>query len=78
MSLWHSLGNNKEIGPLIVDLNADSIHLHLQSSYKTEEQLKKLDEGAIKGPNLEILAHEKKRKVELKCLEMTELMEEQG
>ena len=49
-----------------------------QSSYKTESQLQKLDEGINRGPNLEILLHEKKRKVELKCLEMQELMEEQG
>lgn len=50
----------------------------LQSSYKTEAQLQKLDENINKGPNIEILLHEKKRKVELKCLEMQELMEEQG
>ena len=49
-----------------------------QLSYKTESQLQKLDEGINRGPNLEILLHEKKRKVELKCLEMQELMEEQG
>ena len=52
--------------------------LFSQSSYKTESQLQKLDEGINRGPNLEILLHEKKRKVELKCLEMQELMEEQG
>ena len=32
----------------------------------------------IKQPNKEILDHDRKRKVELKCLEMQELMEEQG
>ena len=52
--------------------------IYSQSSYKTESQLQKLDEGINRGPNLEILLHEKKRKVELKCLEMQELMEEQG
>ncbi|KAK3084058.1 hypothetical protein FSP39_007433 [Pinctada imbricata] len=46
--------------------------------YKSEEELKKLDQQLIKQPNKEILDHERKRKVELKCMEMQELMEEQG
>ena len=46
--------------------------------YKTEEELNKLDQGLNKQPNQEILDHERKRKVELKCMEMQELMEEQG
>jgi len=46
--------------------------------YKTEEELNKLDQSLNKQPNQEILDHERKRKVELKCMEMQELMEEQG
>ena len=46
--------------------------------YKSEEELKKLDQSLNKRPNQEILDHERKRKVELKCIEMQELMEEQG
>ncbi|XP_048733960.1 serine/arginine repetitive matrix protein 2-like isoform X1 [Ostrea edulis] len=46
--------------------------------YKSEEELKKLDEQLLKQPNKEILDHERKRKVELKCMEMQVLMEEQG
>lgn len=46
--------------------------------YKSEEELKKLEQSMIKQPNKEILDHDRKRKVELKCLEMQELMEEQG
>lgn len=46
--------------------------------YKSEEELKKLDAQLNKKPNQEILEHERKRKVELKCMEMYELMEEQG
>uniref|UniRef100_A0A0B6Z9S4 CWF21 domain-containing protein n=1 Tax=Arion vulgaris TaxID=1028688 RepID=A0A0B6Z9S4_9EUPU len=46
--------------------------------YKTEEEINKLDQGLNKQPNREILDHERKRKVELKCMEMQELMEEQG
>ncbi len=46
--------------------------------YKTEEELAKLDAAINKPPNLDILDHDRKRKVELKCIEMSELMEEQG
>lgn len=46
--------------------------------YKDEEELKKLEQSMNKQPNQEILDHERKRKVELKCMEMQELMEEQG
>ena len=46
--------------------------------YKSEEELKKLDAQTNKKPNVEILDHERKRKMELKCIEMQELMEEQG
>jgi hypothetical protein len=46
--------------------------------YKSEEELKKIEAQMTKGPNKDILDHERKRKVELKCMEMQELMEEQG
>ena len=46
--------------------------------YKSEEEIKKHEAQMIKQPNREILDHERKRKVELKCMEMEELMEEQG
>ncbi len=46
--------------------------------YKTEEELAKIDAAVNKQPNLDILDHDRKRKVELKCIEMQELMEEQG
>ncbi len=46
--------------------------------YKSEEELAKLDAAINKPPNLDILDHDRKRKVELKCIEMSELMEEQG
>lgn len=49
-----------------------------KTDYKSEEQLNKLDARLNKGPNEEILLHERKRKVELKCLEMQELMAETG
>uniref|UniRef100_A0A8V5GUN7 Uncharacterized protein n=2 Tax=Melopsittacus undulatus TaxID=13146 RepID=A0A8V5GUN7_MELUD len=43
-----------------------------------EEELRRLEAGLAKRPNPDILDHQRKRKVELKCLELTELMEEQG
>ena len=45
--------------------------------YKTEEELKKSDFELVRGPNIEILRHARMRQIELKCLEMRELMEEQ-
>uniref|UniRef100_A0A1I8I5U4 Cwf21 domain-containing protein n=2 Tax=Macrostomum lignano TaxID=282301 RepID=A0A1I8I5U4_9PLAT len=46
--------------------------------YKSEAELRKADELMFKEPNKEILEHERKRKIELKCAEMEDLMEEQG
>uniref|UniRef100_A0A672UUY4 CWF21 domain-containing protein n=1 Tax=Strigops habroptila TaxID=2489341 RepID=A0A672UUY4_STRHB len=43
-----------------------------------EEELRRLEAGLAKRPNPDILDHQRKRKVELKCLELSELMEEQG
>jgi serine/arginine repetitive matrix protein 2 len=46
--------------------------------YKTEEEIQKLDAISHKKPNLEILDHERKRKLEIKCLEYREELEEGG
>ena len=46
--------------------------------FKSEAELQKLDAMINRTPNSELLEHERKRKVELKCIEMQELMEEQG
>lgn len=48
------------------------------SSYKTEEDLAKLDRQINKAPNKEILDHERKRKIEVKCAEFEEILEKQG
>lgn len=62
-----------------VQRNLSFIRRHKDKvDYKSEEELKKLDAHITKGPNKDILDHERKRKVELKCMEMQELMEEQG
>lgn len=46
--------------------------------YQSEEGIKRLDDILNRPPNQEILDHERKRKIEVKCLEMRDLMEEQG
>jgi len=62
-----------------VQRNLSFIRRHKDNiDYKSEEELRKLDSQLVRGPNSEILDHERKRKVELKCMEMQELMEEQG
>lgn len=49
-----------------------------ETTYKTEEELKTLDSSANRQPNKEILDHERKRKIELKCAEFADILEEQG
>ncbi|KAM5127003.1 serine/arginine repetitive matrix protein 2, partial [Mantella aurantiaca] len=62
-----------------VQRNLSSVrHKKDRTDYKSEEELKKLESLLVKKPNQEILDHERKRKVELKCLELEEMMEEQG
>lgn len=46
--------------------------------YKTEEELEKLESNSNKQPNREILDHERKRKMEVKCMELEEVLEAQG
>ncbi|CAG4912629.1 unnamed protein product [Colias eurytheme] len=47
-------------------------------NYRTEEEIAKLDSASNKQPNREILDHERKRKVEVKCTELEDQLEEQG
>ena len=46
--------------------------------YHTEEDVAKLEQMNMKKPNEEILEHERKRQIELKCMELQDAMEEQG
>uniref|UniRef100_A0A2H6N8N0 CWF21 domain-containing protein n=1 Tax=Micrurus carvalhoi TaxID=3147026 RepID=A0A2H6N8N0_9SAUR len=55
-----------------------ALHNKDLADYKSEEELRKLESSLVKKPNQDILDHERKRKIELKCLELAELMEEQG
>lgn len=43
-----------------------------------EEEEPKTEPVLLKKPHREILDHERKRRVELKCMELQEMMEEQG
>lgn len=47
-------------------------------TYKTEQELAALDIANTRQPNKEILDHEKKRKIELRCAEFADILEEQG
>ncbi|XP_046761990.1 serine/arginine repetitive matrix protein 2 [Gallus gallus] len=54
-------------------------HKRERAEPRADEELRRADAAALpKRPNRDILDHERKRKVELKCLELSELMEEQG
>ena len=46
--------------------------------YKPDEEIKKLEAYINKKGNAELLKHDRKRKIELKCVEMEDLMIEQG
>lgn len=46
--------------------------------YKTESDLIKAEAANNRQPNDEILEHERKRKIELKCLEFEEILEDQN
>uniref|UniRef100_A0A182K015 Cwf21 domain-containing protein n=1 Tax=Anopheles christyi TaxID=43041 RepID=A0A182K015_9DIPT len=47
-------------------------------NYRTEEDLAKLDAQSNRQPNQGILDHERKRKIEVKCAELEEVLESQG
>ena len=49
-----------------------------KAEYKPDEETKKLEAYISRKGNAELLKHDRKRKIELKCLEMEELMREEG
>jgi serine/arginine repetitive matrix protein 2 len=49
-----------------------------EKTYKNEQELGNLDAVTHRQPNQEILDHERKRKIELKCAEFADILEEQG
>ena len=53
-------------------------HRKEKVDYKTDAELAKLDRVLNKPPNKEILEHQWKRRIELKCVELQDELEEQG
>lgn len=47
-------------------------------NYKTEEEIAQLDSASNRQPNKDILDHERKRKIEVKCAELEDVLEQQG
>ena len=46
--------------------------------YINDEELNKLEQINTRKPNKDILEHQRKREIELKCVELQDIMEEQG
>ena len=46
--------------------------------YKTEEDIQKFEASINRPPNEELLEHQRKRTIEVKCLELEERLEEKG
>eukprot|EP00912_Choanoflagellata_sp_UC4_P000899 UC4_evm2s553 len=53
-------------------------HRQRKASYRSEEDQRRMARSLNRKPNKDILEHNRKREVELKCVEMEEQMEEQG
>lgn len=49
-----------------------------KETYKTDFDVKRADASFFKEPNREIAEHERKRKIEVKCFELEQEMEDQG
>ncbi|KAL1232873.1 SRRM2 protein [Trichinella spiralis] len=49
-----------------------------KQQYRNEDDIKRLESKVTRKPNKELILHERKRKIELKCLEMQDLMTEQN
>ena len=62
-----------------VQKNLSFVRTHKEKvEYKPDEEAKKLEQLINRKGNSEILAHEKKRQIEVKCAEMEDMLTEQG
>lgn len=62
-----------------VQRNLSQVRMRKENvNYRNDEDLARLEQINSKKPNKEILEHERKRNIELKCLELEEMMDEQG
>lgn len=46
--------------------------------HRSEEEIREGERTLFRAPNKDILEHERKRQIELKCAELQDTMEEQG
>jgi len=53
-------------------------HLKEKVNLKTEDDIEKLETHGNRQPNRDILDHERKRKVEVRCEEYRQQLEDQG
>ena len=53
-------------------------HKKERVDYKSDADLARLDRSLNRQPNREILEHQWKRNIEVKCLQLQEKLEEQG
>lgn len=51
---------------------------HKKEDYKTEEDIQRMEAALSRPPNKDILNHQKKRQIELWCLEERERLEAKG
>lgn len=51
---------------------------HKKHDFPTEQDIERMEASLNKPPNQELLSHQKKRQIELKCLEERERLEAQG
>lgn len=62
-----------------VQKNLSTINKSKQKhEYRTEEDIKRMEAALNRPPNQEILDHQRKRQIELRCLEEREHLENQG
>ena len=71
-------GQSTLLNNAVPHLLYNSMPRPLQVEYKTEEDLARLERTLHREPNQEILEHQWKRGIEVKCLELQEDLEQQG
>lgn len=51
---------------------------NVKLDYKTEEEIRRFESEYNKAPNQDILEHQRKRKIEVECLELEEKLVDEG
>lgn len=66
------------VGPTVTAVLQTKTEEGQPGTEEEEEEEPRAEPVLVKKPHREILDHERKRRVELKCMELQEMMEEQG